>query len=193
MSSLPENEFSREERRAMLAQARAAILSAFAGMAAKHPEPQPDCFTLQRGAFVTIHVHGKLRGCIGVIEGREPLRDTIAHCAESAAFRDSRFSALRPDEMSGLQVEISILSELTPLRPDQVGIGRHGLLIASAHRHVLLLSQVAVEHHLTREEFLQETCQKARLPDDGWKRNDTQLYGFTCEIFQEARSDAVGE
>jgi len=177
----------------MLALARAAILRALTGTAAKLPEPQPVCFSLRRGVFVTIHVHGKLRGCIGVIEGHEPLRDTIAHCAESAAFRDSRFSALRPDEMSGLQVEISILSELTPLTPDQVEIGRHGLLIASAHRHGLLLPQVAVEHHLTREEFLEETCRKAGLPDDGWKRNDTQLYGFTCEIFQEERSDAVGE
>ena len=177
----------------MLALARAAILSAFAGIAAKLPEPQPACFSLQRGAFVTTHVHGKLRGCIGVIEGREPLRDVIAHCAESAAFRDSRFSALRPDEVGGLQIEISILSELAPLTPDQVEIGRHGLLINSSHRHGLLLPQVAVEHHLSREEFLEETCRKAGLPDDAWKRTNTQLYGFTCEIFQEERTEAVGE
>src|SRR5262245_32050650 len=192
MSSLPENEFSREERRAMLALARAAILSAFTGSAVKLPEPQPTCFSLRRGAFVTIHVQGKLRGCIGVIEGREPLRDTIAHCAESAAFRDSRFSTLRPDEVGGLQIEISILSELAPLPPDQVEIGRHGLLIASSHRHGLLLPQVAVEHQLSREEFLEETCRKAGLPADAWKQTGTQLYGFTCEIFQEEQSGAVG-
>jgi AmmeMemoRadiSam system protein A len=193
MSSLPENEFSREERRAMLALARATILSTFTGTSVKLPEPRPRCFSLRRGAFVTIRVYGKLRGCIGVIEGSEPLHDTIAHCAESAAFRDSRFSALRSDEMDGLQIEISILSELAPLTPEQVEIGRHGLLIASPHRHGLLLPQVAVEHRLSREEFLEETCRKAGLPEDAWKRTDTHLFGFTCEIFQEERSDAVGE
>jgi len=193
MSSLPENEFSRDERRTMLTLARSVILSALTGTTAKLPEPEPACFSLRRGVFVTIHVHRKLRGCIGVIEAREPLRDTIAHCAESAAFRDSRFSALRPDEVGGLQIEISILSELAPLTPDQVEIGRHGLFITSAHRHGLLLPQVAVEHHLSREEFLEETCRKAGLPDDAWKRTDAQLYGFTCEIFQEERSDAAGE
>jgi len=177
----------------MLTLARSVILRALTGTAAKLPEPQPTCLSLRRGIFVTIHVHRKLRGCIGVIEGREPLRDTIAHCAESAAFRDSRFSALRPDEVGGLQIEISILSELAPLTPDQVEIGRHGLFITSAHRHGLLLPQVAVEHHLSREEFLEETCRKAGLPDDAWKRTDAQLYGFTCEIFQEERSDAAGE
>jgi uncharacterized protein, PH0010 family len=193
MSSLPENEFSREERRAMLALARSVILSALTGTVAKLPQPPPACFALQRGVFVTIHVHGKLRGCIGVIEGREPLRDAIAHCAESAAFRDSRFSALRPDEVGGLQIEISVLSELAPLQPDQLEIGRHGLFIASAHRHGLLLPQVAVEHHLSREQFLEETCRKAGLPADAWKSTDSQLFGFTCEIFQEERSDAAAE
>jgi AmmeMemoRadiSam system protein A len=193
MSSLPENEFSREERRAMLALARATILSAFTGTSVKLPEPRPRCFSLRRGVFVTIRVYGKLRGCIGVIEASEPLQDTIAHCAESAAYRDSRFSVLRSDEVDGLQIEISILSELAPLTPEQVEIGRHGLLIASSHRHGLLLPQVAVEHHLSREEFLAETCRKAGLPDDAWKGADSQLFGFTCEIFQEERSDAVGE
>ena len=177
----------------MLTLARSVILSALTGTVAQPPETGPACFALQRGVFVTIHVHGKLRGCIGVIEGREPLRATIAHCAESAALRDSRFPALRPAEVAGLQIEISILSELFPLKAGQVEIGRHGLLISSAHRHGLLLPQVAVEHHLSREEFLKETCIKAGLPDDAWTRSDAQLYGFTCEIFQEERSDAAGE
>jgi len=188
MSSLPENEFSREERCALLALARSVILSALTGTVAKLPQPPPACFALQRGVFVTIHVHGRLRGCIGLIEGREPLRDAIAHCAESAAFRDSRFSALRPDEVGGLQIEISVLSELAPLEPDQLEIGRHGLFIASAHRHGLLLPQVAVEHHLSREQFLEETCHKAGLPRDAWRAPHSKIYAFTCEIFREDAS-----
>src|SRR5215510_13360250 len=112
MSYRPESEFSCEEQRALLALARSAILAALTGFALKLPKPEPVCFALCRGVFVTIHVDGKLRGCIGVIEGREPLRETIVHCAESAAFRDARFPALSVDEVAGLQIEISVLSEL---------------------------------------------------------------------------------
>jgi uncharacterized protein len=85
MSSLPKIEFSREERQAMLALARSAILGAFEGRTARPPEPA--CFSLRRGVFVTIHVDGKLRGCIGVIEGHETLGQSIVHCSQSVAFR----------------------------------------------------------------------------------------------------------
>src|SRR5262249_8969538 len=125
------------------------------------------------------------------IEGTEPLRETIVHCAESAAFRDPRFPALSADEVAGLQIEISVLSELFPIEPEKIEIGRHGLFMSSGYRHGLLLPQVAVEHHLSRERFLEETCRKAGLPRDAWKGSDTQISGFTCEIFQEEAADAA--
>lgn len=157
------------------------------------PQPPPSCFALRRGAFVTVHVDGKLRGCIGVIEGQEPLGEIISHCAESAALRDARFPPLRTEEVAGLRIEISVLSELFPLAPEKVEIGKHGLFIRSAHRHGLLLPQVAVEHGLSAEEFLEETCRKAGLPRAAWQSKETELFGFTCEIFQEdaASSAAV--
>jgi len=185
MSSRPEDEFSAAERRALLDLARSAIVAAFAAIPVKLPEPPAPCLALRRGAFVTLHVHSKLRGCIGVIEGREPLAKVIPHCAESAAFRDARFSPLRPDEVAALRIEISVLSELFPLAANQVKIGTHGLLIRSGDRQGLLLPQVAVEHALSPEQFLRETCHKAGLPDDAWRRNETELFGFTCEIFEE--------
>lgn len=193
MSSRPKSELSREERQALLTLARSAILGALAGKAARPPNPEPACFSLRRGVFVTIHVDGKLRGCIGVIEGREVLGRSIVHCAESAAFHDPRFSALRAEEVAGLQIEISVLSELFSLNPENVEIGKHGLLIKAAHRQGLLLPQVAVEHHLSREEFLEETCLKAGVPRDAWRRNETQLFGFTCEILQEDASTAAAD
>src|SRR5215468_11464237 len=115
MSSRPEDAFSAAERRALLDLARSAIVAALADVPFQLPEPLPPCFELRRGAFVTLHVRRKLRGCIGVIEGREPLARIIPHCAESAALRDVRFSPLRPDEVAGLRIEISVLSELFPL------------------------------------------------------------------------------
>ena len=193
MSSRPEDAFSAEERRALLTLARSAILAAFTGAAAKLPEPQPPCFALWRGAFVTVHVYGKLRGCIGVIEGREPLGEIIAHCAESAAFRDLRFPPLRSDEVAGLRIEISVLSELFPLAANEVEIGKHGLFLRCGHRQGLLLPQVAVEHALSPEAFLAETCHKAGLPNDAWRRNDSELFGFTCEVFQEDDSVSAAQ
>src|SRR5215831_15969165 len=126
MSSRPENGFSAEERRAMLALARAAIVGALANSPVGIPGPEPACFSLRRGLFVTVHVEGKLRGCIGVIEGRETLRESIVHCAESAAFHDLRFPSLRAAEIRDLQIEISILSELAPISPENIEIGKHG-------------------------------------------------------------------
>jgi len=190
MLSLPENGFSEADRQALLSLARSAILSAFR---AEQPVPSPDepaCFSLRRGVFVTIHVAGKLRGCIGVIEGRETLRDSIVHCARSAAFSDHRFANLRPDEVDRLEIEISILSELFPITPQEIIIGTHGLLIASGEKHGLLLPQVAVEHHLSTEQFLEETCRKAGLPRNAWQNKETELFGFSCEIFHDSGQPA---
>jgi len=185
MSSHPEIEFSPEEQHAMLALARSAILAAFTGEAPEIAAGDPACTSLRRGVFVTVHVAGKLRGCIGVIEARETLRESIIHCAESAAFHDRRFAPLRANELDGLQIEISVLSELFPLNPDSIEIGKHGLYVTSGQHHGLLLPQVAVEHRLSREQFLEETCYKAGLPREAWRESGTQLFGFTCDIFQE--------
>ena len=124
MLSRPENGFSAEERRAMLALARAAIVGAFTSSSPAISGVEPACFSMRRGLFVTVQVAGKLRGCIGVIEARETLRESIIHCAESAAFHDLRFSSLQPEEVRDLRIEISVLSELTPISPDSVEIGR---------------------------------------------------------------------
>jgi AmmeMemoRadiSam system protein A len=187
MSSLPEDQFSAEQRRAMLALARAAIVSAFDDKPLSRMS-EPSCFSLSQGVFVTLEVHGKLRGCIGVIEPREPLRESIVHCAQSAAFHDLRFPSLRAEELSGLAIEISVLSELFPIALRQIQIGKHGLLVATENHRGLLLPQVATEHKLSREEFLEETCHKADLPRDAWRAPQTKIYAFTCEIFREDAS-----
>jgi AmmeMemoRadiSam system protein A len=146
---------------------------------------EPDCFLFRRGLFVTIEVASKLRGCIGVIEARETIRETIIHCAQSAAFHDPRFLPLRSEELSGLAIEISILSELFPIALQQIQIGKHGLLLATENRRGLLLPQVASDRKLSREEFLEETARKAGLPRDAWRAPGTTVYAFTCEVFRE--------
>jgi AmmeMemoRadiSam system protein A len=185
MSSLPEDQFSAEERRAMLALARAAIVSALEDKPLGRPASEPSSFSLSQGVFVTLDVYGKLRGCIGVIEPRESLRESLVHCAQSAAFHDPRFPSIRAEELSGLVIEISVLSALFPIALQQIHIGKHGLLVATENHRGLLLPQVATEHKLSREEFLEETCHKAGLPRDAWRAGQTKIYAFTCEIFRE--------
>ena len=169
----------------MLALARAAIVSVLADSPLHPNEPDPACFSLRRGVFVTLEVHGKLHGCIGVIEPRDPLRESVVHCAQSAALHDPRFPPLRKAELPALQIEISVLSPLSPIDPNDVEIGKHGLVVATEDRRGLLLPQVSTEHHLSREEFLEETCRKAGLPRDAWRDPQTEIFSFTCEIFQE--------
>jgi uncharacterized protein (TIGR00296 family) len=72
-----------------------------------------------------------------------------------------------------------------PIRPESVEVGRHGLIISQEGKRGLLLPQVATEHELTRERFLEETCRKAGLPSDAWKDAATRIEGFECEVFAE--------
>ena len=138
----------------------------------------------QGGAFVTLHKAGRLRGCIGYIEAARPLYQTVRECALAAALHDPRFSPVTPDELDSLRLEISVLSPLTEIRPEQVAVGRHGLLIARGSQRGLLLPQVAVEWNWDRERFLAETCLKAGLPQDAWKQ-DATLQAFTAQVFSE--------
>jgi AmmeMemoRadiSam system protein A len=177
---------SEEDRRAILEVARQGVLHAVCHDRPLSSFPTTGIFAERRGLFVTLHAAAKLRGCIGVIEGSAALGETLARCAADAALHDPRFSRLRAEELAALEVEVSLLSPPQPIRPEEVEIGNHGLLVERGPRRGLLLPQVAVEHRLNREQFLAETCAKAGLPRDAWKDPETKLYGFQCEIIAEA-------
>jgi AmmeMemoRadiSam system protein A len=173
---------SEAERKAILELARQAVKEAVCQNRLFQKIPKTEVFERRCGVFVTLYVTKRLRGCIGVIEAKEPLGETIARCAASAALEDPRFSRMQPEEISNLDVEVSLLSPLEPIQPEKVEIGKHGLLVEQGFHRGLLLPQVAVEHHLERERFLQETCHKAGLAPDAWKNSGTRIYGFTCEV-----------
>ncbi len=181
---------SEAERRSLLELARRAIADAVSLQKHGGNIPRDGVFAEVRGVFVTLHARSRLRGCIGVVETIEPLREAIARCAASAALNDPRFSPVRPDELRDLQIEISLLSTLEPILPPDIEIGKHGLLISQGTKRGLLLPQVAVEHKLSREQFLIETCRKAGLNANAWQEPETRIYGFSCEVFSE--SDPTG-
>jgi AmmeMemoRadiSam system protein A len=174
---------SDNDRQALLGLARQAVIEAVSRGQILAEIPAGGIFSQQRGVFVTLHVGKRLRGCIGVVDPSELLGDSVVRCAASAARHDTRFPAMRPEELSDLRIEISLLFAPLPIRIEQIEIGSHGLLISRGNQRGLLLPQVAIQHHFSAEQFLAETCRKAQLPPDAWRDPDANLFGFTCEIF----------
>lgn len=135
-------------------------------------------------AFVTLKRKGRLRGCIGYTEAVAPLFKVVQECAVAAATQDPRFPPVTPGELASIDLEISVLTPLEPIRAEEVEVGRHGLLVSHRGRRGLLLPQVPVELGWDRETFLEQTCAKAGLPADAWRRGAT-LEAFTAEVFGE--------
>jgi AmmeMemoRadiSam system protein A len=176
---------SEAERRVALQLARTAVAEAVSHCKLPETFPAEGVFAERRAVFVTIHRSRRLQGCIGVVEAQEPLGEAIVRCAASAALEDPRFAPLKPDQLSDVSIEISLLSRPELIAPGSIEIGRHGLLfLLRAHRGVLL-PQVATDHHLTREQFLEETCRKAGLPREAWRDPEARIFAFTCEVFGE--------
>jgi uncharacterized protein len=169
-------------RRRLLELARAAVTAEVQRLPPPVP-PADGVFSRPAGAFVTIRRGGQLRGCIGHMETDEALGVVVARMAVAASSADPRFRAVGADELDGLSVEISVLGPLEPISgPDGVEAGRHGLLVEEGRRRGVLLPQVAVEHGWDAETFLSETCAKAGLPEDAWRRG-ARLWRFEAEVF----------
>ena len=163
---------------------RLVIAARLAGKPANLPAPESETLRRRYGAFVTLTLDGRLRGCIGHIVGDQPLVETIAAMAEAAAFGDPRFPPLTRREFDRVAIEISILGPLEPCPdPAQVVVGRHGLMVRRGARSGLLLPQVPVEWGWDRETFLDHTCRKAGLEDGCWRDPSATLHWFEAEVF----------
>jgi AmmeMemoRadiSam system protein A len=183
-------EFSLDQRRTLLRIAHQAILSALE----RQPLPEAPLFppglSDPRGVFTTLYLqcdlhgdpHRELRGCVGYALPIAPLYRAVAETARAAAFEDFRFLPVTKEEALKLEVSLSVLSRLFPIHPEEVEVGRHGLLISDGARRGLLLPQVSVENGWDRETFLEQTCRKAGLPLDTWRKSAT-IEAFTAEIF----------
>jgi uncharacterized protein len=176
---------SEADRRAALQLARQAVVEVVSHRQPPIVIPREGIFADRRGVFVTLHVRQRLQGCIGVVEAKEPLGEAIVRCAASAAIEDPRFAPMKPEQLGELSIEISLLSTMELIVPEAIELGLHGLLVLLHEHRGLLLPQVALEHKLTREQFLGETCRKAGLAREAWRDPQARLYGFTCEVFMD--------
>ena len=143
------------------------------------------------GAFVTIKRGNELRGCVGLVEPRMTLVDAVAHAAAAAATEDARFEPVAERELPELRLEVSVLSPLEPVAdPEQIEVGKHGLMVIDGPYRGLLLPQVALEWGWDREQFLEHTCLKAGLPRDAWRKR-AELYRFSAQVFGEGEEDSA--
>lgn len=174
-----------EEKGELIRIARSSISAYVLKEAIPHYNPQSPALFDKKGAFVTLKKGGRLRGCIGFTSPIFPLFQTVREAAIYAACKDTRFLPVTADELSLLEIEISILSPLKKIdNPRFVSIGKHGLLISKGKKSGLLLPQVAVENHWTRKEFLQQACIKAGLSPDAWK-NGADIFTFEAIIIHQ--------
>ena len=137
------------------------------------------------GAFVTLHKHGELRGCIGRFEPNEPLYKVVQQMAIAAATEDYRFPQVQANELKELDIEISVLTPMRKINSiDEIELGKHGIYIKKGIRSGTFLPQVANETGWTKEEFLGHCAQdKAGIGWDGWK--DADIFIYEALIFSE--------
>jgi uncharacterized protein len=171
-----------EEKHILLSLVRNTILAEAENRPMPEPSETPKKLWEPGAAFVTLHKHGNLRGCIGHIKAFKPLIQSIQEMAIAAAFDDPRFPPLRLEEISDLEIEISVLSPMKKIESiDEIVVGTHGLYIQKGFQSGLLLPQVSTEQGWSKEQFLIGICQKAGLPNTAWK--SANLFTFTAEIF----------
>jgi len=178
---------SPEARRQLLDLARGTLVAHFRGEEPPRlASDRAETFGEPRALFVTLRMGGRLRGCIGTLAPEGDLGRTIPRFALRAAFEDPRFPGLTAAELPACTIEISVLTAPRPVeRPDDIVVGRDGLIIELGGRRGLLLPQVATEWGFDRVTFFNELARKAGLPSDAWKLPAARLWSFQAEVFAE--------
>lgn len=181
---LPSNlTLSPEERLTLLALVRQAVSQAVSLLGFPDLPPLAGRLAEPGGAFVTLRCGGKMRGCVGRVDGVNALAENVVQSAIIAALRDPRFKPIRLAELSGLEIEISVLSEPQPIDAQEIEIGTHGIVVQRGPQRALLLPQVAIERNWSGVQFLEAACRKAGLKADAWCEPETGLFAFTAEVF----------
>ncbi|MEI7903744.1 MAG: AmmeMemoRadiSam system protein A, partial [bacterium] len=140
----------------------------------------------RRGVFVTLKKHGDLRGCIGRMIPDKPLHELAGAVALQSALEDPRFRPVTLHELKNLEIEISVLTPMTPVPgADHIVVGRDGVLIRKGGLSAVFLPQVAPEQGWGRDEMLEHLCRKAGLLPGSWKQGAT-LLTFQAIVFSES-------
>jgi hypothetical protein len=182
-----ESALTRDEKIRLLRIARQTLQASFGQGEKPSLDPGGSAALARKTAcFVTLKIGGELRGCIGELEAREPLIQAVAHRAISAAMEDPRFRPLSERELAKVTIEISAMSPLRKVAsPDEVVVGKHGVVVRQSFHSGVFLPQVAPEQGWDRDTMLTVLCrEKAGLPGDAWRKG-AELWVFTADVFGE--------
>jgi AmmeMemoRadiSam system protein A len=175
-----------DQQKELLAAVRAYLEHKLRG--GDHPILSDDPFyDKELGLFVTLHMHGDLRGCIGYIQGFKPLKNALFEMADAAAFQDHRFLQLIESELDEIEIEISILSELSEVgNYHDIVIGVDGVLLKQGRNQAVFLPQVAPEQGWDLDTTLKHLCRKAGLAQNAYKDSKTTFEVFQADVFSES-------
>jgi len=184
-----------EDKKSLLILARSVIESELVeGAEIKRPGHISPALNEKRGCFVTLHKGGLLRGCIGTIEAVNSLLSNVEENAANAAFKDPRFPPLERDELSAVDIEISVLTvpqiidfEDGEDLKQKIKPGVHGLILSRDWLSATYLPQVW-EQLPDKESFLEHLCQKAGMERTCWKDTNTRVKVYQAEYFSESLS-----
>ena len=185
--------FNQKDQETLLARARSAISNALAKTDTEgYRIETPPALNEYRGCFVSLHLHGRLRGCIGTIEPMAPLADAVERNACRAAFSDPRFPAVTVDELPDIDIEVSVLTKPRQLEfsdaedlKKKLIPGVHGVILSHGGRSAVFLPQVW-DQLPDKERFLENLCMKCGLPRHAWKEPGTRVSVYEAEYFSDA-------
>jgi AmmeMemoRadiSam system protein B/AmmeMemoRadiSam system protein A len=140
------------------------------------------------GVFVTLMKSGQLRGCIGSTGPIYPLYQAVISSGIHAASRDSRFTPVRPEELEGMDIDVSVMTnpESVDSYQDFV-LGEEGVILEKDGHTAMFLPEVPVKYNWNREQMLNQLAMKAGLPEDAWKE------GASFKIFRTRKFSAPYE
>ena len=178
---------TKEDKKRLLEIARSTISALVLGKGLPVFQEKSQGLNLRRGAFVTLHKKGELKGCIGSFTSDEPLYKVIPKMSVESASHDYRFEPVRAEELNDITIEISVLSE--PKLIDDwrnIRLGIDGVIIRKGFSSGVFLPQVATETKWDLDTFLGQLCsQKAGLPWASYKDPATKIYTFQADVFSE--------
>jgi len=149
-------------------------------------------FSYNSGVFVTLKNPNGLRGCIGFPLPNKKLYSALKDSSLAAALEDPRFSPVTFEELDSITVEVTVLSPPLRIEVDdpkeylsKIKIGQDGLIVKYGNNSGLLLPQVPMEYGWNEREYLENTCEKAGLHKDFWKKKEVEIYKFEGIVFKE--------
>lgn len=190
---MPASPLNAADRQLLLKTAREAI------EASVHQKPLPiidrnrcsEVLLAEGASFVTLTIEGALRGCIGALEAYQPLVDDVQEHAMAAALQDYRFPPMRPAELGVVHIEISRLTQPSPLEYDgpadllaKLQPGVDGVILRDGRNRATFLPQVW-EQVPQPEKFLCQLCMKMGAPSDTWRRKPLLVSIYRVEEFHE--------